>query len=91
MNKKESGQMKVVINIPDEMYKWVNDANKIFTDYGANDFIDLVKKGTPIPKGHGDLIDREELLKLPVDKANYPSSYVKYVQAIIEKDKEVVE
>jgi hypothetical protein len=48
-----------------------------------------VVNGTPLPKGHGDLIDREELLKLPIDKANYPSNYVKYAQTIIEKDKEV--
>jgi hypothetical protein len=52
--------MKVIIDIPDEMYEWVNDANKIFADYGVNDFIDLVKKGVPIPKGHGNLIQREE-------------------------------
>jgi hypothetical protein len=43
--------------------------------------------GTPLPKGHGDLIDREELLKLPIDKANYPSNYVKYAPTIIEKDR----
>ena len=55
--------MKIVINIPDEMYKWVNDANKIFTDYGANDFIDLVKNGTPILRGCGRLIDKDALGK----------------------------
>lgn len=53
--------MKIVINIPDEMYKWINDANKIFTDYGVNDFIDLVKNGTPIPRGCGRLIDADAL------------------------------
>ena len=53
--------IELVIKIPDEMYKWINDANKIFNDYGTSDFIDLVKNGTPLPKGHGRLIECERL------------------------------
>lgn len=53
--------IELVIKIPKEMYKWVNDANKFFNDYGISDFIDLVKKGTLIPKGHGRLIDKDAL------------------------------
>ena len=53
--------MRIVINIPDEMYKWVNDANKIFADYGVNDFIDLVKNGTPIPKECGRLVSADAI------------------------------
>lgn len=34
------------------MYKWVNDVNKFFDDYGTSDFIDLIKNGAPLPKGH---------------------------------------
>ena len=51
--------MQLVINISEEMYKWVNDANKIFNDYGMSDFIDLVKRGKPIPKGCGRLISAD--------------------------------
>ena len=40
-----------------------------------------------LPKGHGDLIDRNELLKEPMDAANYPSNYVRIAKAIIEADK----
>ena len=50
--------MQVVIEIPEEMYKWVNDVNKFFDNYGTSDFVELIKNGTPLPKGHGDLIDR---------------------------------
>lgn len=51
--------IELVIKIPEEMYKWVNDVNKFFDDYGTSDFIDLVKNGTPLPKGHGRLIDAD--------------------------------
>lgn len=49
--------IELVIKISEEMYKWVNDVNKFFADYGLSDFIDLVENGTPLPKGHGRLID----------------------------------
>ena len=50
--------IELVIKMPDEMYKWVNDVNKSFDDYGTSDFIDLVKNGTPLPKG---LIDTDKV------------------------------
>ena len=53
--------IELVIKIPEEMYKWVNDVNKFFDDYGTSDFIDLVKNGTPLPKGHGRLIDADAI------------------------------
>ena len=54
--------IELVIKLPEEMYKWVNDVNKFFDDYGISDFIDLVEKGTPLPKGHGDLIDKDHMI-----------------------------
>ena len=71
--------MQIVIDIPDEKY------DRLL----YQDIISLrsyVENGIVLPKGHGDLIDRRELLKLPIDKANYPSNYVKYAPTIIEKD-----
>lgn len=63
--------IELVIKIPEEMYKWVNDVNKFFGDYGTSDFIDLVKNGTPLPKGHGDLKDADAMInKLCTDEAN---------------------
>ena len=74
--------MQIIIDIPDEEYEIIKKSNApmSWAEY-------LIKNGTPLPKGHGDLIDRQELLKLPIDKANYPSNYVKYAQTIIEKDR----
>ena len=54
--------LELVIKIPKEMYKWVNDVNKFFDDYGTSDFIDLVKNGTPLPKGHGELKDANAMI-----------------------------
>ena len=45
-----------------------------------------IANGTPLPKGHGDLIDRKELLKQPMNTANYPSNYVNVAPTIVEAD-----
>jgi AMMECR1 domain-containing protein len=75
--------MQIVIDIPEETYEyWKNHSYEYV-------LAEAIKNGVVLPSRHGDLIDREELLKLPIDKANYPSNYVKYAQTIIEKDKEV--
>ena len=75
--------VELVIKIPEETYEyWKNHSHEYV-------LAEAIKNGVILPSGHGDLIDRGELLKLPIDKANYPSSYVKYAQTIIEKDKEV--
>jgi len=78
--------IEIVVKIPEEMYEWVNDVNKFYDEYGISDFIDLIKNCTLIPNGHGDLIDRKELLKQPIDLANYPSNYVKMAPAIIKAE-----
>ena len=62
-----------LLRIPDEMQKKVDRA---------------IQKGIPLPKGHGDLIDRSKLLKEPMDIANYPSNYVRIAKAIIKAESE---
>lgn len=59
--------VELVIKISEEMYKWVNDVNKFFDDYGINDFIDLVKNGIPVPRGHGRLIDADAFITMMED------------------------
>ena len=83
--------MQIVIDIDDGIaqgiIEGINDMpSNIVRSFQAT-IADAIKKGTPLPKGHGDLIDRKELLKQPIDKANYPSSYVKCSPAIIKADK----
>ena len=74
--------MQMVINIPEEVYQ-----NILHTGKANFCAVNAIEAGTILPKGHGDLIDRKELLKQPMDKANYPSNYVRIAPIIIEADK----
>ena len=48
--------MKIVIEIDDEVYK------RFMNDYvGCPDIIYAVRKGKPLPKNHGRLVDVDEL------------------------------
>lgn len=54
--------MHIVIDIPQKLYKelttvTVTHAGEVF----AQKLIRYIKNGTPLPKGHGDLIDRNEI------------------------------
>ena len=52
--------MQIAIDIPEKIYTHLRDGGSI----GASLMIEnAIKKGTPLPKGHGDLIDRRELKK----------------------------
>lgn len=46
--------MQVVINLSEEDYNCIDDC--ILGVYG-----DAIKNGTPLPNGHGDLIDRSKI------------------------------
>lgn len=53
--------MQIVIDIPDRIYKIVQKKTLNVID---DEIIEqAIKKGTPLSKGHGDLIDRNELYK----------------------------
>jgi hypothetical protein len=79
--------MQIVIDIDENTYKDIKKG-KVYSSIRdvPQESVLAIANGTPLPKGHGDLIDRRELLKLPIDKANDPSNYVKYAPTIIEKD-----
>ena len=53
--------MKIVIEIPKEVYKSIQDND--YCGISNADMYNAVKNGNALPKGHGDLIDRRELLK----------------------------
>ena len=48
---------ELVIKIPEEAYNNVIEGGWIYSEYIYN-IIDSVKNGTPLPEGHGDLVDR---------------------------------
>ena len=51
--------MELVIKIPEEKYKWICKNNPNATD---DMIVGAIVHGTPLPKGHGRLIDVNDLL-----------------------------
>lgn len=49
--------MQIVIEISDSKYQWVKD-NPLTYD---NEYCEAIRNGTPLPKGHGRLIDADKL------------------------------
>ena len=80
--------MQIVIEIDDNLYTRLFDNGVEYASDMRRACV-AIRNGTPLPKGHGDLIDRDKLLKEPpIDLAYHPSNYVKAAKAIIEADKE---
>ena len=50
--------MQIVIEIDEEVY---NDAMNHISNGLCKYSNEAIRNGTPLPKGHGDLIDRDEL------------------------------
>ena len=89
--------MEIVINIPEGLK---NDfESEQWTALSCMEMKDALMNGTPLPKGHGDLIDRNDLLK-HYDSTTYHNGieerkihfvqigYVNDAKPIIEADKE---
>jgi len=80
--------IELVIKIPEELTSEINDENyENIISWFSTTLYCAIRDGTPLPKGHGDLIDRKELLKQPLNFAYYPSNYVIVAPPIIEADK----
>ena len=79
--------MEIVINITENIYNLITEGDENRDFVYKSDLMHAIENGTPLPKGHGDLIDRKELLKQPIDKANYPSNYVQIAPTVIKEDK----
>lgn len=57
--------------------------------YNMYDLVGCVMNGTPLPKGHGDLIDRKVLLNNGYQMEPVEMWYgIKYAPTIIEADKD---
>lgn len=77
--------MQIVINITEEDYEKIRETSfventEIVFKQSSEDrkgtmmlfkVIDAIKNGTPLPKGHGDLIDRSKIYKaIPAEEDN---------------------
>lgn len=59
--------MKLIIDIPEEAYK-LRVCNPLWFDSNMDK---AIKNGTPLPKGHGRLIDADELSKRLVNASMF--------------------
>ena len=70
--------VELVIKIPDSLYKKIEDLS--FDELDTTDAVMLIRNGTVIPESHGDLIDRDELLKYKYRDTDV--FYVQYSEAV---------
>ena len=57
--------MKIVIDIPEDVYTRLFDNGIQDNEISTDDICEMarsIRLGTPLPKGHGDLIDKDRLL-----------------------------
>lgn len=82
--------MKIVIDIPEEDYKGIchlkNEQLRMLPEEVAETLM-RIANGTPLPKGYGDLIDRQTLIDNGINKG-FCDWYdeIKMADAIIEAD-----
>lgn len=62
--------MKLIIDIPDRIHYAIELGITVNGSDASQMLIDAVKNGTPLPKGHGRLIDADEL-ELDYDWSEY--------------------
>lgn len=85
--------IELVIKIDEEVYEQIKDSSAIFRDDERTCY-EAVQNGTPLPKGHGDLIDRKLALSDDglcefhmYDDYVKMRNYLKSIPTIIEADK----
>ena len=78
--------MKIVIDIPEERYEFIKGLDNTCYDIHA-----AIAQGIPLPKGHGDLIDRDILLQnwkvIPSRDRLIFDRYIQTLNGVIPADK----
>lgn len=67
---------KILIDIPKEMHKALEQGS-FGAKYNMYDLVGVVMNGTPLPKGHGRLIDADKIIyhRCPDNVLDCPQSY----------------
>ena len=86
-------RMKLIIELLEEDYNRIKDMPDAFDSLTSRTY-KSIKNGTPLPKGHGRLIDADELKKHKHhDERFYENvvavAQIDWAETIIEADKEV--
>ena len=75
--------MKIVIDIPEEKLGWIKEYPDVYTGWQN----ESIRNGTPLPKGHGRLIDADVLVSGFEDNYEFCEE-VNATPTIIKADKE---
>jgi hypothetical protein len=81
---------QIVISIPEDEYQRIMRHYEQFPR-DLSRYERRIIDGTPLPKGHGRLIDADALNRKDVNCANVPMNFIDAAQTIVEADKEVKE
>lgn len=80
--------MKMVVDIPEDAYRQIRNW-EVPTDELRRKIYDIIDNGTPLPKGHGDLVDFNRLCEeywdgnyMEIHKDDLPN-----IKPIIEADR----
>lgn len=83
--------MQLVIELPDRIRYGIEIGITVNGSEASQIVLDAVKNGIPLPKGHGDLIDRNELTAdyTSYDWDDYVSvEQIENAKVVVEADKE---
>jgi len=72
--------MQIVIDIPEETYKATCNGCMLPPD--VENVVQGIKNGTPLPKGHGRLIDADKIISEATERMKYPANH-KYMECVI--------
>ena len=63
--------IELVIKIPEEEYMLIKQKMKLNVGGVTSEAEQIIANGTPLPKGHGELIDKSKICKaIPADEDN---------------------
>lgn len=94
--------VELIIKIPEKIYKHIMSTQSYILGFksGESFFTDILKAirtGTPLPKGHGEIVDvdaviewlkHKDIIKMSYQENNAREDMLKSVPTIIEADKE---
>ena len=84
--------MKIIIDITEKVYTYLTRECSGLVDDGSDSILlHLAKgviKGTPLPKGHGDLVDRDTIT---VEEDVYFQNYIIHAPTVIPADNSKVD
>lgn len=88
--------MQIVIDIPEDVIESAKSSPNYYPTYHFEKIWRAIVNGTPLPKGHGDLITKEQAVELVEFYQMNPQHFnfvdlkdeIKDEKAIIEADKE---